>query len=180
MIDLAAFFLSSQLVRSGRGHSFLRHHATLYAAVRRLGALHPETAAEGVVPEVVADVLLLDAEEHLQTLIEDFCGLAGLRACSVWDGASGLSYFRRSLETCGRAPGTVVADSRLADVPLLDLAQEIKALAPATRMILLLGSEAEAARLADSPAFDAILHKPCNLSDLLAQITAPPPAAEGD
>jgi DNA-binding response OmpR family regulator len=121
----------------------------------------------------VADVLMIDDDQDLLSLVEDFCRAAGLQVCSALDLDGGLDYLRGFVESTGRAPAAIVADQGVLGDAVTSLVRQARELAPKIKTILMVGPGLAPAELAGSAAFDAVLAKPFALSDLLTRITAP-------
>jgi DNA-binding response OmpR family regulator len=124
------------------------------------------TAAATAVP----DVLVVDDDERLLDLIANYFRAAGLEVQTAATGLDGWQLFEQYLAASHRAPEVVVTDARLPDLPGSELARRVKGAAPDTR-VLLLSAYVTTPAGADNPHFDAILHKPFDLPDLLRQVT---------
>ncbi len=122
----------------------------------------------------VPDILIVDDDDRLLTVMDTLLTTAGYQVKSANNGLAGLHEFEHYLEDTNRAPGVVVADLRMPELMGTDLAKKIKELAPQTRVILLSGYITDEAELATSPYLDAVMKKPFELSDLLDQIKGAP------
>jgi signal transduction histidine kinase len=126
--------------------------------------------ADHVAASAVPDVLVVDDDERLLDLIANYFQASGLEVQTAATGQDGWRRFEQYLTVSHRAPGVVVTDARLPDLPGSELARRVKEAAPATR-VLLLSAYVNPQGGAENPNFDAILHKPFDLPILLRQVT---------
>ncbi|HEY3396627.1 MAG TPA: response regulator [Armatimonadota bacterium] len=117
----------------------------------------------------VPEVLVVDDDERLLRLIDDYLTAAGLSVGTATSGAQGLRQFEQYLTAFHRGPRVVVTDARMPDLLGTEVARRIKELAPDTRILLLSAYVADQEEL-KSPYLDATMHKPFDLPDLLKQV----------
>jgi DNA-binding NtrC family response regulator len=142
----------------------------LLEALRGAPAAVPATdapPAAAPVPETGADVLVVDDDADVRAVLEEFLTLRGHTVRSEADGAAAL----RAIAT--RVPAVILLDIEMPGLHGIDALPAIRALAPATAVIMISGvDDTNLARLALARgAFDYIV-KPPDLGYLAQSLQA--------
>jgi len=109
-----------------------------------------------------AKILIIDDEEHLRDLLADLLASDGYEVKTAPDGREGLASFQEGIYDL------VITDLGLPEMSGLEVAEEIKKIAPATPVILLTGFSLQPGdeQMKDAKV-DLIITKPFHLAQVL-------------
>ena len=118
----------------------------------------------------VPRVLVVDDDVDLLALVEALFNAEGIPVSTVNTGRGGLNRFEQYLSNNRQTPPVVVVDLRMPDLMGTELARRIKELVPETYVIMLSAYVSDETELVSSPYLDAVIKKPFDVSELLAQV----------
>jgi len=110
----------------------------------------------------LAKILIIDDEEHLRNLLADLLASDGYEVKTAADGREGLASFQEGTYD------VVITDLGLPEMSGLEVAEEIKKIAPVTPVILLTGFSLQPGdgQMKDAKV-DLIITKPFQLAQVL-------------
>ena len=112
--------------------------------------------------EIKIKILVIDDEEHLRTLLADLLESDGYEVTTAAHGKEGLALFQ------AKKHDVVITDLGLPEMSGLEVAEEIKKIAPATPVVLLTGFSLQPrdGQMKDTKV-DLIITKPFQLAQVL-------------
>jgi signal transduction histidine kinase/CheY-like chemotaxis protein len=128
--------------------------------LRATGATAPAHAGSDT-----GGVLVIDDEESILNLLQSAFTAAGLRVCTSKSGKEGLARFKNGNF------GFVITDFKMPGLSGLDVAREVKRLAPSVPVALVTAWPVEGSDAGDPPRYvDRVVHKPFRVHELIEMV----------
>jgi signal transduction histidine kinase len=118
----------------------------------------------------VPDVIVVEDDAETLTHISSSLAAMGFRVEGARTADEALAKFDQCLRQHNRGAGALVTDLHLPGLLGTELARRIKAVAPATRVVLISGYITEDTGQISSPHVDAIIKKPFRFPDLVQHL----------